>query len=116
MKVKMLTLSSGPSGTRHVGQVIEVGDEEGQQLIEGRYAEPVDTTPADSKKPGSGEFDVKGFLGQAMKKVVAGVPKIDSLWLQAVRDSEAAERERPAVLEALDAEIAKRAEGEGAGA
>ncbi len=43
MRVRMLTLEAGPSGTFPIGSEREVSDEHGRQLVAGRYA--VDITP-----------------------------------------------------------------------
>lgn len=52
MKVKMLTMSSGPKGTIRAGSIIEVSDREGKLLIGGGYAEKVDSPPNQEEKAG----------------------------------------------------------------
>lgn len=60
MKVKMLTLAAGPDGVKHPGEIYDVDAKESKALIEGRYAEAVDTAaeqeqPEDEKKPKRGK-------------------------------------------------------------
>ena len=38
VSVTMKTISAGPLGTRHVGDVYQVSDEEGKMLVENHYA------------------------------------------------------------------------------
>jgi hypothetical protein len=46
MKVKMLTLSAGPDGTRQPGKVYLVSADEGKVLVDGGYAVEVKSTDA----------------------------------------------------------------------
>lgn len=45
MRVKFLVCCAGPAGVYNPGQVAEVSEEFGQQLIAGRYAEEVKPAP-----------------------------------------------------------------------
>lgn len=51
MKIKMLTRSAGPNGNRAVGQIVEVDAVEGQELIDGGYAELVAVDEAVPEAP-----------------------------------------------------------------
>jgi len=50
MRIRMITLACGPNGNWNPGQVVEVPDAEGQQLVKGGYAvalnPPKPATPA----------------------------------------------------------------------
>lgn len=48
MRIRMLTTAAGPEGVRLVGQVVAVADDEANALIEGGYAEAVETPPRPS--------------------------------------------------------------------
>ena len=48
MQIKMLTRSAGPNGNRTIGQVLDVGDAEGRELIAGGYAESVSVPQSDT--------------------------------------------------------------------
>lgn len=51
MRVKMLTLSAGPEGIRTVGGIYTVDDAEGQQLVDGGFAELVEASKPKASKP-----------------------------------------------------------------
>ncbi|POP53069.1 hypothetical protein C0068_08230 [Zhongshania marina] len=44
MKIKMKSLMCGPSGTRNIGEIVEVAEAEGLALVDGGYAEEVEPT------------------------------------------------------------------------
>lgn len=48
MKLRMRTLSAGPKGVRRPGQIVDVPEAEGEQLLKGGYAERLDA-PAPKK-------------------------------------------------------------------
>lgn len=48
MKVKLSTIYASPHLTAQPGSVIDVGDEEGRQLIEGRYGIEIPETAAEA--------------------------------------------------------------------
>jgi len=50
MKVKMLTASAGPEGTRKAGDIVDVKEKEGKDLIDGGFAEKVDVEKTFQKK------------------------------------------------------------------
>lgn len=49
MRVRFLAIDAGPDGVRQPGTVHDVDDAEAAALIDGKYAEKADATPA--KKP-----------------------------------------------------------------
>lgn len=50
MKVKYITLASGPDGAIYPGQLLEVEDTKGKQLVSGGYAELVEETKEEAKE------------------------------------------------------------------
>lgn len=52
MRVKMLTLDAGPNGVRTPGLIYTVDDAEGQQLVDGGYAELVEASKPKAAKSG----------------------------------------------------------------
>jgi hypothetical protein len=49
MQIRMRTLSAGPSGTRHPGEIVDVSEAEAAALVAGGYAEPVAPFPGRSE-------------------------------------------------------------------
>lgn len=77
MKLRMRTLSAGPKGVRAPGQVIEVSDAEGEQLLKGGYAErleaPAPRKPAaDVKTETASTAPPENAAGAGGKKPAAG--------------------------------------------
>jgi hypothetical protein len=50
-KVKMLTASAGAEGTMSIGQVITVDEKEAKELVEGGYAQYVDSPKTKAENP-----------------------------------------------------------------
>lgn len=60
MRVRMLNVYAGVSGTAQPGQIVDVPQEEARQLVDGRYAERVDLfddDPADDQDQTGDEAD-----------------------------------------------------------
>jgi hypothetical protein len=96
MKVKMITLDAGPEGVKQPGQIYNVDDKEGKDLLDGGYAEKVEESQ--QSEPQSIDFsqlpDLEGFID-----LKAGEQKA---WLEhlEIEGDDSNEEKRAALFEA----------------
>lgn len=101
MRIKMLSIDCGPGGNRQPGDIVEVSDEEGQALIDGRYAVPADGA-VEKAEPPSDFQRIEQFLDRSAKEIIGDVGALGTVSAcDLAAAAEAKGRNRTTVLDAV---------------